>query len=74
MNAAACFFVASATEEVGFGSLQTVGFAYGFGVMFAIIIAAPTSGGHLAPSVTVAFALFKGFPWRKVPREYLDGH
>jgi glycerol uptake facilitator-like aquaporin len=36
--------------------------------MLAITICAPTSGGHLNPCITIAFAVFKGFPWRKVPQ------
>ena len=28
---------------------------------------APTSGGHFNPAITIAFAIWQGFPWRKVP-------
>lgn len=53
---------------------------YGAGIMLAIILAGPTSGSHLNPCFTIAFAIFKGFvshlvaqptnqqPWRKVPQ------
>jgi len=51
----------------GFGSLFTVGLVYGLAVCFGIYVAGPTSGGHVNPGYTVAFALFKGFPWKKVP-------
>lgn len=67
VGASASFFVSSAANQAGFGSLQTIGLCYAFGIAFAIIIAAPVSGGHLSPSFTVCFVLFKGFPIRKAP-------
>lgn len=47
IGASASFYVTAATGEAGFGNLLTVGIAYGAGIAFAIIIAAPVSGGHL---------------------------
>ena len=35
--------------------------------MFAIITCAPTSGGHFNPAITICFAIWQGFPWKKVP-------
>ncbi|GAA5936349.1 hypothetical protein JCM3775_006474 [Rhodotorula graminis] len=67
IGASAAFLVTTAAQEPGYGSLLTIAFAYAFGIAFAIIVAAPTSGGHLSPSFTVAFCVFKGFPIRKVP-------
>jgi len=49
-------------------ALLQVGFAYAVGIVLALTIAAPTSGGHLNPCVSISFALYRGFPWRKVPR------
>ncbi|KAI9824841.1 MAG: hypothetical protein M1819_000793 [Sarea resinae] len=49
------------------GSLLQVGFGYAFGIASAIIICAPTSGGHFNPSFTICFAFWQGFPWKKVP-------
>lgn len=37
------------------------------GIAFAIIVFAPTSGGHFNPAVTLCLAFWQGFPWRKVP-------
>jgi glycerol uptake facilitator-like aquaporin len=59
------FFVNN-TEPV-FGSLFQIGFAYAMGIAFAIITCGPTSGGHFNPAVTIALAVWQGFPWYKVP-------
>jgi len=50
-----------------FGSLFQIGFAFAIGIAFAIITCAPTSGGHFNPAITICFAIWQGFPWRKVP-------
>ncbi|GAA6034515.1 hypothetical protein JCM8097_005369 [Rhodosporidiobolus ruineniae] len=67
VGASVAFLVTTAAKISGYGSLLTIALAYAFGIAFAIIVAAPTSGGHLSPSFTIAFTLFKGFPLRKVP-------
>ncbi|GAA5948675.1 hypothetical protein JCM3765_004970 [Sporobolomyces pararoseus] len=66
-GATATLLITTAAKEAGFGSLFTIGFAYALGIAFAIVTCAGTSGGHLSPSFTVAFVLFKGFPIRKAP-------
>ena len=38
----------------------------GIGAMIAIIVTLPISGGHINPSVTVAFAVCKRMKWNKV--------
>ncbi|GAA6018737.1 hypothetical protein JCM11491_003430 [Sporobolomyces phaffii] len=67
VGASATLLITTAAKEAGFGSLLTIGFAYALGIAFAIVCCAGTSGGHLSPSFTIAFCLFKGFPWRKAP-------
>ena len=50
-----------------FGSLFQIGWAFAFGIAFAIITCASTSGGHFNPAITICFAVWQGFPWKKVP-------
>jgi glycerol uptake facilitator protein len=42
-------------------------FGWAFAVAFAVYVAGGVSGAHLNPAVTLAQALYRGFPWRKVP-------
>ncbi|KAF4551365.1 Hypothetical protein D9617_13g098630 [Elsinoe fawcettii] len=55
------------TPNPAFGSIFQVGWAFAFGIAFAIIVCAPTSGGHFNPAITICFAVWQGFPWKKVP-------
>jgi glycerol uptake facilitator-like aquaporin len=63
---AALFMSVASKEGSGFGSLLTVGLGYAVGIIIAILIAGPVSGGHLSPGYTIAFWLFRGFPRHKV--------
>lgn len=58
------------SSEIGvtaFSSLLQIGWAFAIGISFAIITCASTSGGHFNPAITIAFAIWQGFPWKKVP-------
>ncbi|KAF9647148.1 aquaporin-like protein [Thelephora ganbajun] len=46
----------------GVGSLLGIGLSYAVGIALATAICAPVSGAHLSSAVTIAAALFKGFP------------
>lgn len=50
------------------GALGHVGIAFTFGLIIMVMIAATghLSGAHFNPSVTIAFALTRHFPWRDV--------
>ncbi|WP_067807222.1 MIP/aquaporin family protein [Actinomadura formosensis] len=48
------------------GDHDSIAWAWGVGVTLGVYVAARISGGHINPAVTLALAVFKGFPWRKV--------
>lgn len=56
-------------DGVSGGAVTHPGIALTFGLVVMVIIYAlgPTSGAHLNPAVTVAFALAKRFDWPRVP-------
>jgi len=63
-------FTLNGTSPLGitfFGNLLQTGFAFAFGIAFAIITCGAVSGGHFNPAITICLALWQGFPWKKVP-------
>ncbi|AXE24977.1 aquaporin [Streptomyces globosus] len=50
----------------GLGDHDSIAWAWGLGVTLGVYVAARLSGAHINPAVTVALAVFKGFPWKKV--------
>jgi glycerol uptake facilitator protein len=48
------------------GNHDSISWAWGIGVTLGVYTAARISGGHLNPAVTLALAVFKGFPRRSV--------
>ncbi|MEJ1201122.1 MULTISPECIES: MIP/aquaporin family protein [unclassified Streptomyces] len=52
--------------EGGLGDHDSISWAWGLGVTLGVYVAARLSGAHINPAVTLALAVFKGFPWRKV--------
>jgi glycerol uptake facilitator protein len=53
-------------SQGGLGDHDSIAWAWGLGVTLGVYVAARLSGAHLNPAVSIALALFKGFPWRKV--------
>jgi glycerol uptake facilitator protein len=52
--------------EVVNGGFTNITLAWGLGVTLGIYTAGKMTGAHLNPAVTVAVAVFRGFPWSKV--------
>jgi len=48
------------------GSYLAINISWGLGVVMGCYVSAGVSGGHLNPAVTLAAAVHRGFPWRKV--------
>ena len=63
----------SGRESAAFGPANwlIIAWGWGLGVVLAVYVSAGISGGHINPAVTLAFALRRGFPWRKVPGYWL---
>jgi glycerol uptake facilitator protein len=59
----------SGRQSAPFGAADwlIIGWGWGLGVVFGVYVCSGISGGHINPAVTLAFALRRKFPWRKLP-------
>ena len=63
----------SGRQSVAFGPANwlIIAWGWGLGVVFGVYVCSGVSGGHINPAVTLAFALRRKFPWRKLPGYWL---
>jgi len=63
-----CGSVAAAVLTGAQVGVFQVAIVWGLGIATAIYLTGSLSGAHLNPAVTMAFAVWTGFPWKQVPR------
>lgn len=71
-NAAIAAYVLKNKDHQEFNDAIGIAFCWGVAVLIAISATTSVSGGHINPVITVTQAVYKNFPWKKVPH-YLLG-
>lgn len=59
-------FASGSPGEVVNGGYTNITIGWALGVMFGVYATTRISGAHLNPAVTLALAVYRGFPWSKV--------
>lgn len=68
IGSTAPWVIGNILKQAGLSSILQIGFGYMGGILLAIVICAPTSGGHFNPCVTITNVVFRGFPPLKAVR------
>ncbi|GAB7327550.1 hypothetical protein MBLNU13_g11412t1 [Cladosporium sp. NU13] len=63
--------LAAVTSSNEAGTMETQYWAWGFATMIGIYISGGSSGAFLNPALIITLAIFRGFPWRRVPQYIL---
>ncbi|KAJ1909413.1 glycerol channel [Tieghemiomyces parasiticus] len=60
-------FTSALNADAKYQAWVLISLAWALAIMTGLFISQGVSGGHLNPAVTLAFAVWRKFPWRKVP-------